>query len=145
MREWVAALNLVPRGWWHLSLKPCSCPTTSPAFRFVLCKTSPTLLLPSCFWLSSVGYTQTIQNSQTLHGRGSRGIRWRNIARSSSRRKVRRRRRDSGGAGRNTPARGSCEEPNSWKPKINLNSESIRSGEWVNWGEAAARGRGWGS
>lgn len=46
-----------------------------------------------------------------------------------------RRRRDSGGAERNAPARGSCKELNSWKPKINLNGESICSGEWVNWGK----------
>lgn len=46
-----------------------------------------------------------------------------------------RRRRDSGEAERNTAARGSCKEPNSWKPKINLNGESIRSGQWVNWGK----------
>lgn len=46
-----------------------------------------------------------------------------------------RRRKDSRGAERNTPARGSCKEPNSWKPKINLSGESIRCGEWANWGK----------
>lgn len=73
-------------------------------------------------------------NIQTLHGEGSRGIGWTNTARSISRRKMRRR-RDSGGAERSTPARGSCKEPDSWKPKINLNGESICSGDWVNRGK----------
>lgn len=35
----------------------------------------------------------------------------------------------------------SCEESDSWKPKINLNSESICSEEWVNQ-ESSNTGRG---
>lgn len=54
---------------------------------------------------------------------------------------MRRRRRDSGGAERKALAPGSCKEPNSWKPKINLNGESIRSGEWVNWGKQQQGGK----
>lgn len=35
----------------------------------------------------------------------------------------------------------SCEESDSWKPKINLNSESVCSEGWVNWGSSNT-GRG---
>lgn len=51
-----------------------------------------------------------------------------------SRRKVRRRRRDSGGAEKHSSSR-QLRGANSWKPKINLKGESIRSGEWVNRGK----------